>query len=74
MLHASSALHLGQLAIPAGSPATVETALEVAAMIGDVNLFFNIAEEPQTAEIEVMIAEPGSRRKGYGPYRMLRRH
>mmetsp|Transcript_18579 Transcript_18579/g.56092 ORF Transcript_18579/g.56092 Transcript_18579/m.56092 type:complete len:113 (-) Transcript_18579:1001-1339(-) len=33
-------------------------------MAGDVNLFFNDPDEPTTAEIEVMIAERASRRKG----------
>lgn len=33
-------------------------------MVGDVNLFLNDADEPTQAEIEIMIAEEGSRRKG----------
>lgn len=32
-------------------------------MAGDVNLFFNDHDERSTAEIEVMVAEEGSRRK-----------
>ena len=44
---------------------------ETSAMIGDVNLFFNISDEPQTAEIEVMIAETGSRGKGLGRQAVL---
>lgn len=35
-----------------------------AGMIGDVNLYWNDHDEPNTAEIEIMIAEPQSRRKG----------
>ena len=43
---------------------TVATAEdELAAMAGDVNLFFD-RRDPSTAEVEVMIAEPGHRRKG----------
>eukprot|EP00798_Chlamydomonas_sp_ICE-L_P007983 gene7983-1202_t len=34
------------------------------AMAGDVNIFFNEPEDRGTAEIEIMIAEPQSRRKG----------
>ena len=33
-------------------------------MVGDVNLFWNDHEEEHAAEIEVMVAEPRSRRKG----------
>lgn len=33
-------------------------------MAGDVNLFFNDPEDAGAAEIEVMIAEAGSRRRG----------
>ena len=33
-------------------------------MCGDVNFFFNDPDEPKTVEIEVMVAEEGSRRKG----------
>ena len=33
-------------------------------MAGDVNLFFNVHDDPKAAEIEIMIAEPAYRRKG----------
>mmetsp|Transcript_28393 Transcript_28393/g.74579 ORF Transcript_28393/g.74579 Transcript_28393/m.74579 type:complete len:241 (-) Transcript_28393:1385-2107(-) len=39
---------------------------EVAAMVGDVNLFLNDPHEPKTAEIDVMIAEPSARGRGMG--------
>ncbi|KAF9922030.1 N-acetyltransferase 9 [Linnemannia zychae] len=35
-------------------------------MVGDVNLFFNDHDDPYSAEIEIMIAEPDYRRKGMG--------
>ncbi|KAH7291116.1 hypothetical protein KP509_29G001100 [Ceratopteris richardii] len=34
------------------------------AMVGDVNLYMNDIEEPFTAEVEIMIAEPDCRGKG----------
>ncbi|OAJ41755.1 hypothetical protein BDEG_25302 [Batrachochytrium dendrobatidis JEL423] len=39
---------------------------EIAGMIGDVNLYLNDLDNAQNAEIEVMIAEPSARRKGFG--------
>lgn len=42
---------------------TGEDAL-VAGMCGDVNLFLNDHDDRLAAEIEIMVAEPGSRRKG----------
>ena len=33
-------------------------------MVGDVNLYWNDHDEPNTAEIEIMVAEKQSRRKG----------
>ncbi|BFG25979.1 hypothetical protein CerSpe_122530 [Prunus speciosa] len=38
----------------------------VEAMVGDVNLYMNDLDDPQMAEIEIMIAEPKSRGKGLG--------
>ncbi len=43
---------------------TVEA--EVAAMAGDVNLFFHDHDDPRAAEIDIMVAEPGFRGKGIG--------
>ncbi|KAF9571654.1 N-acetyltransferase 9 [Mortierella alpina] len=44
---------------------TAENAL-AQTMVGDVNLFFNDHDDPHSAEIEIMIAEPTYRRKGMG--------
>ncbi|XP_017974786.1 PREDICTED: N-acetyltransferase 9-like protein isoform X2 [Theobroma cacao] len=35
-------------------------------MVGDVNIYMNDLDDPQLAEIEIMIAEPKSRGKGLG--------
>lgn len=43
-----------------------ETGDEVAAMIGDTNIYFSDASDLTRGEIELMIAEPGCRGKGYG--------
>ena len=40
--------------------------MEIITMVGDVNLFFNNEDDKNEAELEVMIAEPADRRKGYG--------
>lgn len=37
-----------------------------AAMVGDVNLFFNNPDDTSVAEINVMIAEPSCRGRGLG--------
>ncbi|KAH8232538.1 hypothetical protein KR032_009070 [Drosophila birchii] len=47
---------------------------EIAAMVGDTNLFLQPDEEDsdqQVAEAEIMIAEPAARGKGYGREAML---
>ncbi|CAJ1964790.1 unnamed protein product [Sphenostylis stenocarpa] len=36
------------------------------AMVGDVNIFMNDLDDSHVAEVEIMIAEPKSRRKGLG--------
>ncbi|CAN0927215.1 N-acetyltransferase 9-like protein [Linum grandiflorum] len=38
----------------------------VEAMVGDVNIYMNDLDDPQMAEVEIMIAEPKSRGKGLG--------
>ncbi|KDP29890.1 hypothetical protein JCGZ_18459 [Jatropha curcas] len=43
----------------------------VEAMIGDVNIYMNDLDDPQLAEIEIMIAEPKSRGKGLGKESVL---
>lgn len=45
-------------------PDTPGTGAHGGAMAGDVNIFLNDYDEPHTAEIEIMVAEPRSRRKG----------
>lgn len=40
-------------------------ALTLAGMAGDVNLFFNDYEDAFNCEMEIMIAEPKYRRKGF---------
>ncbi|CAN0927214.1 Alpha/beta-tubulin-N-acetyltransferase 9 [Linum grandiflorum] len=35
-------------------------------MVGDVNIYMNDLDDPQMAEVEIMIAEPKSRGKGLG--------
>eukprot|EP00268_Persea_americana_P027539 TRINITY_DN2689_c0_g1_i2.p2 TRINITY_DN2689_c0_g1~~TRINITY_DN2689_c0_g1_i2.p2 ORF type:complete len:130 (-),score=30.16 TRINITY_DN2689_c0_g1_i2:376-765(-) len=41
------------------------------AMVGDVNIYMNDLDDLQTAEIEIMIAEPTSRGKGLGEESIL---
>ncbi|XP_010936609.1 GCN5-related N-acetyltransferase 9 isoform X2 [Elaeis guineensis] len=43
----------------------------VEAMVGDVNIYMNDPDDLQTAEIEIMIAEPKSRGKGLGEESVL---
>ncbi|XP_050247842.1 uncharacterized protein LOC126695216 isoform X2 [Quercus robur] len=43
----------------------------VEAMVGDVNLYMNNFDDPNIAEIEIMIAEPKSRGKGLGKESVL---
>ncbi|XP_074272899.1 GCN5-related N-acetyltransferase 9 [Silene latifolia] len=43
----------------------------IEAMVGDVNIYMNDPEDPQLAEIEIMIAEPKSRGKGLGKEAVL---
>ncbi|GAV74597.1 Acetyltransf_3 domain-containing protein [Cephalotus follicularis] len=43
----------------------------VEAMVGDVNLYMNDLDNPQMAEVEIMIAEPRSRGKGLGKESVL---
>ena len=38
--------------------------LQHGAMVGDVNLFLGVEDDPAAAEIEVMVAEPAARRGG----------
>ncbi|CAN1288778.1 N-acetyltransferase 9-like protein [Linum perenne] len=42
-----------------------------AAMVGDVNIYMNDMDDPQMAEVEIMIAEPKSRGKGLGKESVL---
>ncbi|KAL3337648.1 hypothetical protein AABB24_029995 [Solanum stoloniferum] len=43
----------------------------VEAMVGDVNIYMNDLDDPQMAEVEIMIAEPKSRGKGLGKESVL---
>ncbi|GAB4825266.1 hypothetical protein Ancab_008138 [Ancistrocladus abbreviatus] len=43
----------------------------IEAMVGDVNVYMNDLDDPQLAEIEIMIAEPKSRGKGLGKESVL---
>ncbi|XP_001513703.3 N-acetyltransferase 9 [Ornithorhynchus anatinus] len=50
-----------------GAPGTAEESC----MVGDVNLFLSNPEDPTVAEIEVMIAEPSYRGRGFGTEAVL---
>lgn len=54
-----------------GGGAFMSTSKYGGGMVGDCNLYWNIPEEPHTAEIELMIAEPEMRRKGLGRETLL---
>lgn len=47
-----------------GRPDTPGTGAHGGGMAGDVNFFLNDRDDPSAAEVEVMVAEPASRRKG----------
>ena len=44
---------------------------EIKAMIGDVNFFFNVHDTMTECEMEIMIAQPNCRRKGYATEAIL---
>jgi hypothetical protein len=52
--------------LPTDRTATQEE--EIAAMIGDVNIFLNDADDAHVGEIEVMIAETHARGRGCGAW------
>lgn len=53
---------------PSSSPSSSLTWKDrsVQGMVGDVNFFLNDPEDPKSAEVEIMLAEPTARRRGLG--------
>jgi RimJ/RimL family protein N-acetyltransferase len=54
-----------------GGSGAASPSSEIDRMVGDVNIFLHDEADRGNAEIEVMIAEPTSRRKGYGKEALL---